>query len=82
MKKLIIPAFAIICIQSACAQSPGDATYIKANYTKHEYQIPMRDGKKLYTSVYIPKDQSKKYPIMMDRTCYSVAPYGPNGKGP
>ncbi len=36
----------------------------------------MRDGKKLFTSVYVPKDQSKKYPFMMDRTPYSVAPYG------
>ncbi|MDB5128785.1 MAG: X-Pro dipeptidyl-peptidase, partial [Mucilaginibacter sp.] len=50
----------------------GDAAYIKENYTKFEYQIPMRDGKKLFTSVYVPKDQAKKYPIMMDRTCYSV----------
>jgi len=56
-------------------QSP-DADYIKANYTKYEYQIPMRDGKKLFTSVYVPQDQSKKYPIMMDRTPYDVSPYG------
>lgn len=54
----------------------SDADYIKAGYTKYEYQIPMRDGKKLFTAVYVPKDQSKKYPFMMDRTCYSVAPYG------
>jgi len=77
MKKLIIIALAIISIQVARAQSPAsDADYIKANYTKYEYQIPMRDGKKLFTSVYVPKDQSKKYPFMMDRTPYSVAPYG------
>jgi len=38
--------------------------------------IPMRDGKKLFTSVYVPKDTSEKYPIMFDRTPYSVAPYG------
>jgi uncharacterized protein len=53
-----------------------DAAYVKANYNKYEYQIPMRDGKKLFTSVYVPKDSTKKYPIMMDRTPYSVAPYG------
>ena len=53
-----------------------DAQYIKDNYVKFEYQIPMRDGKKLFTSVYVPKDKSKEYPIMMDRTPYSVAPYG------
>ncbi|TSJ40465.1 CocE/NonD family hydrolase [Mucilaginibacter corticis] len=78
MQKLVL-FICLITTLSACAQ-PGppvnDAAYIKANYTKYEYQIPMRDGKKLFTSVYVPKDQSKKYPFMMDRTCYSVAPYG------
>ncbi|MCD8740435.1 CocE/NonD family hydrolase [Mucilaginibacter roseus] len=53
-----------------------DAEYVKANYQKFEYQIPMRDGVKLFTSIYVPKDKSKKYPFMMDRTPYSVAPYG------
>jgi uncharacterized protein len=50
--------------------------YVKAHYTKHEYLIPMRDGVKLFTSVYVPKDAAEKYPIMLDRTPYSVAPYG------
>ncbi len=50
--------------------------YIKANYTKYEHEIPMRDGKKLFTSVYIPKDPDQKYPILLNRTPYSVAPYG------
>src|SRR5215813_8843518 len=36
----------------------------------------MRDGKKLFTSVYVPKDASQPYPILMDRTPYSVSPYG------
>ena len=36
----------------------------------------MRDGKKLFTAVYTPKDQSQSYPILMTRTPYSVAPYG------
>lgn len=51
---------------------------VKAHYTKIEQQITMRDGVKLFTSIYIPKDKSKKYPIMLSRTPYSVAPYGPN----
>ena len=55
---------------------PQGAEYVKANYTKYEYQIPMRDGKRLFTSVYVPKDQSVKYPIMLSRTPYSVSPYG------
>ena len=50
--------------------------FIKANYTKYEVQIAMRDGKKLFTSIYTPKDDSEKWPIMFDRTPYSVAPYG------
>jgi hypothetical protein len=54
------------------------ADFIKANYTKYEFRIPMRDGVRLFTAVYIPKDASpaKAYPIMLDRTPYSVAPYG------
>src|SRR5271168_2054726 len=50
--------------------------YVKAHYTKYEYRIPMRDGKRLFTSVYVPKDASQSYPILMDRTPYDVAPYG------
>jgi hypothetical protein len=50
--------------------------WVKANYTKHEYYIPMRDGVRLFTAVYIPKDCSKTYPILLNRTPYSIAPYG------
>jgi uncharacterized protein len=50
--------------------------YAKTHYTKYEYRIPMRDGKRLFTSVYVPKDASQPYPILMDRTPYDVAPYG------
>jgi uncharacterized protein len=49
---------------------------VKANYTKYEYKIPMRDGKRLFTSVYAPKDEGQKYPILLTRTPYSVQPYG------
>ncbi len=50
--------------------------YIRANYTKYEYLAPMRDGVRLFVAVYAPKDTSKRYPIWMMRTPYSVAPYG------
>lgn len=50
--------------------------HVKANYTKHEYRIPMRDGKKLLTAVYSPKDESRAYPMLLTRTPYSVGPYG------
>jgi putative CocE/NonD family hydrolase len=51
---------------------------VRALYTKTEQQITMRDGVKLFTAIYTPKDTSQKYPIMLNRTPYSVAPYGPN----
>jgi uncharacterized protein len=50
--------------------------YVKEHYTKYEYRIPMRDGKRLFTAVYAPKDQAKQYPILFFRTPYSVKPYG------
>jgi putative CocE/NonD family hydrolase len=50
---------------------------LKTDYTKSEHMVPMRDGVKLYTQVYAPKDQSQKYPIMLFRTPYSIGDYGP-----
>jgi putative CocE/NonD family hydrolase len=58
-----------------------DAKYITDHYTKMEKYIPMRDGKRLFTSIYVPKDQSQKYGIVMTRTPYAVAPYGDGYKG-
>src|SRR5712692_9448275 len=55
---------------------PQGLDYVKAHYTKYEYEIAMRDGKKLFTSVYVPKDTAHEYPIMLMRTPYSVSPYG------
>jgi putative CocE/NonD family hydrolase len=49
---------------------------VKEHYTKYEFRVPMRDGLKLFTSVYVPKDSSRPYPILISRTPYSVAPYG------
>ena len=64
----------------AFAQRPminkDDSAYIREHYTKIEKQIPMRDGVKLFTIIYVPKDDTKKYPIMFDRTPYSAGPYG------
>lgn len=50
----------------------------KTSYDKKEVYITMRDGAKLFTAIYTPKDisKNKKYPILMQRTCYSIAPYG------
>ena len=53
-------------------------TYAKDNYTKKEVMIEMRDGIKLHTTIYSPKDTSKTYPMLMMRTPYSCRPYGEN----
>lgn len=50
--------------------------YVNAHYTKTEHQIPMRDGVRLYTAVYAPKDTSRKYPLLMIRTQSGIRPYG------
>ncbi|MCX8019113.1 MAG: CocE/NonD family hydrolase [Chitinophagaceae bacterium] len=58
------------------SQTDQDSAWILDNYTKTEVYIPMRDGVKLFTSIYQPKDKSEKHPILLTRTPYSCAPYG------
>lgn len=59
---------------------------VKDDYIKREAYIPMRDGKKLYTAIYSPRDESRPYPFLMERTPYSAGPYGegayPGSLGP
>ena len=55
--------------------APSDAGWFEENYTKREYRIPMRDGMKLFTLVYTPKDASTNYPILLQRTPYNLKPY-------
>ncbi|MBA3601124.1 MAG: CocE/NonD family hydrolase [Acidobacteria bacterium] len=77
---LFVLAIVVMCqtaLLAQTAQSQTDlATYIKENYTKREALIPMRDGIKLFTAVYEPKAKAEKYPILLNRTPYTVAPYG------
>src|SRR5258707_3419960 len=61
------------------AQAQGQpAPSFRELYTKQEYRIPMRDGTRLYTSVYLPKNKPGKHPILLERTPYGAGPYGPN----
>ncbi len=62
--------------QAPAAAQNELAKYITDNYTKREVMIPVRDGVKLFTAIYEPKDQSQKYPILLNRTPYTVGPYG------
>lgn len=72
----IFTLFCILFTATLSAQTLTDSAYIRENYTKQEVRIPMRDGTKLFTAIYTPKDDSRTYPILMQRTCYSVRPYG------
>jgi putative CocE/NonD family hydrolase len=53
-----------------------DSAFMRDNYVKRELHIPMRDGNSLFTVIYLPADSGTKYPFLMVRTPYSVAPYG------
>ncbi|HEY8929296.1 MAG TPA: CocE/NonD family hydrolase [Mucilaginibacter sp.] len=74
MKKLYL-LLAFLLPVMAFAQN-ADSVWFVNNYTKQEVSIPMRDGVKLFISAYLPKDNSEKHPILMERTPYSCAPYG------
>lgn len=73
---LFVLALVIVSCKKGLTVSPLEETYVSNNYTKQEVDISMRDGVKLHTTIYTPKDTSKKYPILMQRTPYSSMPYG------
>lgn len=75
-------AFLLVAVLAGIAQITFPAepdsreSYIRSHYAKFEYRIPMRDGVRLFTSLYVPYDRGKSYPFLIERTPYSVAPYG------
>jgi len=77
MSRQLWLAFAILLLVPAFAKAINeDSLWVYEHYTKKEVYIPMRDGKRLFASVYLPKDNSEKHPVLMTRTPYSCAPYG------
>jgi putative CocE/NonD family hydrolase len=98
LQRLPFPVLAVIAFcctyviggRPVTGQAPTE-DFVRAHYTKYEFHIPMRDGKRLFTAVYVPKTSAfagdaGPYPFMMDRTPYSVGPYGedqyPKNLGP
>ncbi|MBC7829980.1 MAG: CocE/NonD family hydrolase [Chitinophagaceae bacterium] len=76
MKRMLL-SFLLICLMKfVSSQNSQDEDWIKENYRKKEVMISMRDGVKLFTSMYLPKDTTEKHPILFMRTPYSCAPYG------
>lgn len=77
MKRIVWLCFLCLIYGSAVAQNAApDTGWVKANYIKTEQYITMRDGVKLFTAIYTPKDNAQAYPIIMQRTPYSIRPYG------
>jgi putative CocE/NonD family hydrolase len=82
MRPLVLPVLLLCGLacpglsQPAPEQKLGE--FMRASYTKYEYMMPMRDGVRLFTALYVPKDAGpeKQYPILLFRTPYSVPPYG------
>jgi predicted acyl esterase len=71
-------AFALLLAVVALINPLGaqERVDVRAGYAKTEHRIAMRDGVRLFTGVYSPRDTSQRFPIMLIRTPYSVAPYG------
>ncbi len=74
MRRRLLLLFALF-VTGSCFFATESAD-LSRDYTKYEYRIPMRDGVRLFTVAYVPKDASQKYPILMTRTPYGVDPYG------
>jgi len=72
--RILSSIFLLFIVTTSCAQE-ADSLYLKKHYDLKEYRIPMRDGAELFTAVYTPKDTSKKYPILLNRTCYNASKY-------
>ena len=75
LRNLLFLVLSVFFYSTLSAQET-DSAYIRNNFTKIERLIPMRDSVKLFTAIYIPKSGSEKYPILLNRTPYTVSPYG------
>lgn len=77
MKKLLL-LFSCFLTSALLFAQESDSSWFLNNYKKIEQYIPMRDGIRLFTAIYIPKDTTQSHPFLMTRTPYSCRPYGEN----
>lgn len=75
-RRLVFLSLFLICCSTAVWAQDIDETWLKNHYTKSEHRIPMRDGTRLFTVVYAPRELSGNHPILISRTPYSCSPYG------
>jgi putative CocE/NonD family hydrolase len=77
---MISTALLLLCYARSTADEPALSRdeAIRSGYAKFESMIPMRDGTRLFTAVYVPYEASAKntYPILLIRTPYGSGPYG------
>jgi uncharacterized protein len=70
--------FAISFGKTPVAPAPNSLEVLKQKYDKQEVYITMRDGVRLFTSIYTPKNSSVVHPVLLNRTPYNIEPGGPN----
>lgn len=80
MRRILLYLLLLTVMCSCCNDIVIDEKWLEDNYSKTEAMVAMRDGVKLYTSVYQPVD-SDDHPVLLVRTPYSCAPYGDGWKG-
>ena len=78
VKNLLASGGLLLILAGSNAVVGADEFKVEDHYVKSQHMVPMRDGVRLFTIVYTPRDSQQKYPIMLFRTPYSVAPYGPD----
>jgi len=78
MIRFVLPALVLAHAGAHAAEraSESKSPWLAEHYTKFEYRIPMRDGVRLMTRVYLPKDAAQPWPILLTRTPYALKPYG------
>jgi hypothetical protein len=89
----LLAVLAFPSLPSPASEKIDKAEALRARYTKYEHRVPMRDGARLFTAVFVPKDavvspfqaggapradEGTRFPVLMTRTPYSCAPYGPD----
>ena len=75
---IILVWFPTSCVTTGTGEEVIENNFTNDDYKKEEVLIEMRDGLKLHTSIYSPKDTTQEYPVIIKRTPYSCAPYGPD----
>ena len=58
--------------------APNSPEALKEKYDKQEVYITMRDGVRLFTSIYTPKKSSVAHPMLLSRTPYNIESGGPD----